>query len=568
MKKLLYKLKRYLSLDGFSVAPVYIQIAILILISLTIVSVYSLYYGSFSESYFTFMDPTNIPDKNILVVLIEILTGLIIASFVISILSSALENFILEIKKGSLPFKHSNHIVFFNVNEKIFHILSELNEKFIDLDKIQEVIIILKTPEEVEEFLNNINFNEYPYLSIFVKYGNHLENETFDKFNLKNSKSITLLKTEEDFEADNELLKIYAALLESDIDFNRVNLVIEGNSTFNIDEIYNKLKKVKNFYNISYIDTKKFLAKLLTRTMIDVTYYKIYEEIFSFDGYELYIKTAKELKLNNITYKDAYLKFKDAILIGLKQNNKIILNEPTTIINSDDEVILIAQNEKNIYISENKISVSPINIPQPSEMVYKKVCMLGDNLKIDNILEFLDEKGKKDFKNFKFDSFEKYLDKNFIQHLKDDNFESIIINLTEEETIRYILYIMTLFNKNDEFVKNTISIVTNPENAKIIEKITGNNNIILSQRLSAKFISQLIFETELIDIIYELVSVEGSEFNIIENNFKNLSIEELKLQLLHNEITFIGLKENDEVIINGNNLQNATHILVLAKGEI
>ena len=568
MKKLLYKLKRYLSLDGFSVAPVYIQIAILILISLTIVSVYSLYYGSFSESYFTFMDPTNIPDKNILVVLIEILTGLIIASFVISILSSALENFILEIKKGSLPFKHSNHIVFFNVNEKIFHILSELNEKFIDLDKIQEVIIILKTPEEVEEFLNNINFNEYPYLSIFVKYGNHLENETFDKFNLKNSKSITLLKTEEDFEADNELLKIYAALLESDIDFNRVNLVIEGNSTFNIDEIYNKLKKVKNFYNISYIDTKKFLAKLLTRTMIDVTYYKIYEEIFSFDGYELYIKTAKELKLNNITYKDAYLKFKDAILIGLKQNNKIILNEPTTIINSDDEVILIAQNEKNIYISENKISVSPINIPQPSEMVYKKVCMLGDNLKIDNILEFLDEKGKKDFKNFKFDSFEKYLDKNFIQHLKDDNFEAIIINLREEETIRYILYIMTLFNKNDEFVKNTISIVTNPENAKIIEKITGNNNIILSQRLSAKFISQLIFETELIDIIYELVSVEGSEFNIIENNFKNLSIEELKLQLLHNEITFIGLKENDEVIINGNNLQNATHILVLAKGEI
>ena len=568
MKKLLYKLKRYLSLDGFSVAPVYIQIAILILISLTIVSVYSLYYGSFSESYFTFMDPTNIPDKNILIVLIEILAGLIIASFVISILSSALENFILEIKKGSLPFKHSNHIVFFNVNEKIFHILSELNEKFSDLEKIQEVVIILKTPEEVEEFLNNINFNEYPYLSIFVKYGNHLENETFDKFNLKNSKSITLLKTEEDFEADNELLKIYAALLESDIDFNRVNLVIEGNSTFNIDEIYCKLKKVKNFYNISYIDTKKFLAKLLTRTMIDVTYYKIYEEIFSFDGYELYIKKAKELKLNNITYKDAYLKFKDAILIGLKQNNKIILNEPTTIINSDDEVILIAQNEENIYISENKLSISPINIPQPSEMVYKKVCMLGDNLKIDNILEFLDEKGKKDFKNFKFDSFEKYLDKNFIQHVKDENFESIIINLTEEETIRYILYIMTLFNKNDEFVKNTISIVTNPENAKIIEKITGNNNIILSQRLSAKFISQLIFETELIDIIYELVSVEGSEFNIIENNFKNLSIEELKLQLLHNEMTFIGLKENDEVIINGNDLQNATHILVLAKGEI
>jgi len=568
MKKILYKIKRTLSLDGFSIAPVYTQITLLILLSLSIISVFAFYYGSFSSSYFTFMDPTSIPEENIIIVLIEALTGLIIASFVISILSSSLENFIEKIKKGTLAFKKSNHIVFFNVNEKIFQILSELNDKFLELEEIQEIVIILKTPDEVEEFMDDINFNEYHWLSIFIKFGNHLEEETYLKFNLENARSITILKNGDDFSADNEQLKIYTSLLSTNIDFNTINLTVEGNSTCNIINIYNGLKTFENFYNIAYIDTKKFLAKLLNRTLIDVTYYKIYEEIFSFDGYEIYIRLAEKLNINNELYKDIALKLDDALLIGIKRDGKMILNKPNEIILESDELILIAKNENEIALKSKNIEIIPIHIEEPSEIVYKKICTIGKTINTDELLEFLDDKAKKDFKKINFSNFEEYLSSDFLIELKKENYDVVIINLSEEETIRYILYMVTFFGKDNSFIKSIVSIVSNPENAKIIEKITGNNNVILSQRISAKFIAQLCFETELIDIINELVSAIGNEFNIIENKFQDTSLDQLKIQLLENNMSFIGLKNGDEIDINGKNLKEATHIIVLSEGSV
>jgi len=128
--KLLYKIKRYLSLDGYSVAPVQIQLLVLLTISFAIIGIFSLYYGSFEKSYLLFMDPTAIPEGNIFITIIVLLIGLIIASFVISILSTALKNFIEEIKKGILPFKRSNHLVFINKNRKLFYIFDELNIKY------------------------------------------------------------------------------------------------------------------------------------------------------------------------------------------------------------------------------------------------------------------------------------------------------------------------------------------------------------------------------------------------------------------------------------------------------
>ena len=568
MKKILYKIKRTLSLDGFSIAPVYTQITLLILLSLSIISLFALYYGSFSASYFTFMDPTNIPEENVFIVLLEALTGLIIASFVISILSSSLENFIEKIKTGTLAFKKNNHIVFFNINEKIFQILTELNDKFSELEQIQEIVIIFKTPDEVEDFIHDINFNDYEYLSIFVKYGNHLEEETYSKFNLKNARSITILKDGDDFSSDNEQLKIYTSLLSANIDFNTINLTVEGNSTSKVNEIYNGLKKLENFYNISYIDTNKFLAKLLNRTLVDVTYYKIYEEIFSFDGYEIYIKSAKDLDIDNKLYKDIALELDDALLIGIKRDGNIILNQPSKTIVKSDELIIIAKNENEISLKTKDIEIAPIHIEEPSEIVYKKICTIGKTIDTDEILEFLNDKAKKDFKEINFDSFEEYLDPKFLTELKEDNYDVIIINLSEEETIRYILYIVTLFGKDNTFVKNIVSIVSNPENAKIIEKITGNHNVILSQRISAKFIAQLCFETELVDIISELVSAVGNEFNIIENNFQEFSLDQLKMQLLQNNMSFIGLKNGDNIDINGKNLSEATHIIVLSEGLV
>ena len=574
MKKLLYKIKRYLTLDGYSVAPIYIQILLLLILSFIIISIASLYYGSFEETYYLFMDPTAIPEKgNIIISIIILLIGLIIASFVISILSSSLEKFIENIKKGVLPFKRGNHIVIINQNNKLFYILEELNIKYKEIAEIKEVVIILSNEEEVENLIEEIS--NYSNLSIFVKYGNLYDVQTYTKFSLNKCKNIILLSDHnysDNFTADNNSIKIVSTLIQNkSIDFSKRNLTIEINRTYHIEKIYEKFQQMYNIKNFSYIDSTKLLAQLLERSIIDITYYKIYEEIFTFNGFEIYIKSAKEFIDNAHNFKDLLLKVDNAILIGYIKDDKVELNNLKTTINPNDELIFIANNEKEIILKDNNSKdITNITIEQPSEIVKRTICMLGDVYKIDNLFEFLDEDSKNKYEQYIFDDFKDYIDDKFIKILEKKEFDSIIINLPEEETLRFILILVSKFGKNSKFVNKCISMMSNPNNAKIINTITGTSNIILSERLSAQFISQLSFHNNLIKVINELTTSQGAEFNILDAKKQKLnhySKTELKSILLNNEMIYIGIvKDNGEIELDSKNINLAKLIIVLSNG--
>ena len=102
---------------------------------------------------------------------VEVIVGIMVAGFVISILTSTLENFIREIKTGSLSYKRSNHVVIVNQNNKLFHILRELNKKFEDKARLQDVVVLLKGKQQVHAFwdaysgwYDNQNFNKLLFI--------------------------------------------------------------------------------------------------------------------------------------------------------------------------------------------------------------------------------------------------------------------------------------------------------------------------------------------------------------------------------------------------------------------
>lgn len=572
--KLIYKLKRYLTLDGYSVAPVHIQLLVLLVLSFLIIGLFSIYYGSFEDSYYAFMDPTAIPDGNIVLIIVELLIGLIIASFVISILSSALENFISEIKKGILPFKRSDHLVFINQNDKIFYIFNELNIKYQDINEIKEIVVILHNEDDVEALLEELE--NYSNLSVFVKYGNLYDIETYTKFALKDCENITILSDknyEDKFLCDNNSIKIISTLVQDkNIDLQKINFTIESNSSSYSNEIYDLLKREYNFAKLSYLNSNMLLGQLLTRSMIDVVFYKIYAEIFTFEGFELYIENANKYITSSRTFKDIALESDKALLLGYIRDNKVELNNINERITIDDKLIFIAEDEKKIVLNDSSLNFEKnITINQPSEIVSRKICMLGNGLKVENLFEFLDDTSQKEFKEYIFDSYEKYTDEKFINNLKNSNFDTIIINLDEEETLRYILMLVSKFGKESEFIHNCISIITNPHSAKIINEITGKSNVILSQRLSAQFISQLCFDSSLINIINELTTSDGAEFNLVDTNnenLKGLTKNELKYHLMQNNMTYIGtVNSNGEICINDENIKHSKSIIVLSEGE-
>ena len=66
-------------------------------------------------------------------------------------------------------------------------------------------------------------------------------------------------------------------------------------------------------------------------------------------------------------------------------------------------------------------------------------------------------------------------------------------------------------------------IIENPDSERIVKDITGKNQCILSQRLSAQFIAQLSFNDLLLKVIKELTSAYGSEFNLIDTKKRGIT---------------------------------------------
>ena len=573
--KLIYNLKRYLTLDGYSVAPVHIQLLLLLILSFGFIFIFGLFYGSFSDSYYAFMDPTSIPlEGNIFLVIIELIIGLIIASFVISVLSSALENFIAEIKKGILPFTRKGHLVFINQNDKLFYIFDELNIKYKDLDIIQEIVLILSSDDEVELLLEELE--DYSNLSIFVKFGNLYDVATYSKFALKDCQNITILidkSYENDFEADNNSIKILSTIVQDKgINLLDKNITIESLSTDNVVDIYSAITKLYNFQHIAYLNPKELLGQLLTRSMIDVTYYKIYDQIFTFDGFEIYIKEAKDFISQDTLFKDIMSLSNNSLLFGYMKGNNVMLNQFNDTITLIDKLIFIAEDENSIKLSLNKdhTQLEPITINQPSEIVNRKICMLGDALKVENLFEFLDLDSQQRYKEYIFDDYKQYVDNDFIEYLYNAKYDTVIINMSEEQTLRYILLLVSKFGRDNIFVNNCISIITNPHSAKIINEITGKSNVIISQRLSAQFISQLCFDSYLIDIVNELTTSVGAEFNLLDTEkekLTKLTKYELKEQLMNNSITYIGIVSKKGIVeLNSENISSSQSIIVLSDG--
>ena len=465
MNRYLYRLKRYFTLDGYSLSPIYIQLIILMIISFIIMGIASLYYGSFENSYYLFMSPTRLPPKGSMVVtIIIIIVGIIISSFVISILSSALEKFIGEVKMGILPFKRSNHLVIINQNSELIYILSELNIKYRNLNQIKELVLILSSEDEVNLFLQKMR--AYKHLSIFVKYGNLYDVKTYQKFSLHKCENIMLLqdeKIDDKFLCDNNNLKILSTIIQhKTIDFKRINLVVQNSSTNGVDGvdgIFPFLQQSYHLENLSFINPTMLLGQLLKRSFIDVTYFNIYNELFTFQGFELCIVKAKRFIDSPIRFGDLLIKTNISLLIGCIQGNEVKLNEMALLVDANDELIFIAQNEREIS-PDSQLQIDNIpdkSIHQPSELANRKICILGDYLQVNNVSEFLDKEGQKALTTYNFTNFNRYTNRKFIDDLRAQRFDRIILNFEDKYTLRYILILVSLYGKEDSFVTNCIS---------------------------------------------------------------------------------------------------------------
>lgn len=113
---------------------------------------------------------------------------------------------------------------------------------------------------------------------------------------------------------------------------------------------------------IRCLSIKQFFPRIIAQTARQANLQKVYGELFSFEGNEIYLIQAG--KLAGLSYSRSLRAFNNACVIGVKKEGTVRLNPPmNTVIQADDELIVIAG-----CISD--IRANPAIIPAPVNSEY------------------------------------------------------------------------------------------------------------------------------------------------------------------------------------------------------
>ncbi|MCX6937055.1 MAG: hypothetical protein NTU80_04040 [Verrucomicrobia bacterium] len=601
MKSWLRRLRTLFTLDGFAVAPILHQQVVVMLAAAGVVVVFIPLIGSFDDSYAVFMQTKELSELPVWIIplaLIELVLGIMIMSFVISLISSALNQFIDGIKKGTLGYTRSRHFVLININDMMADILGEINDRAISSNAIYDVVILVADSDQVAKARELLDGNSFPCLQIYVRQGDTYNQETYRRINLCGATGVLLLRdgAEPDpFAADNNALKILfvlagwkdftATLARRLAEKSPVKFIVEMSNTIASSDIAARLASNNGNRSFIVVHPPEIADRLLGRSIIDVSYYRIFEELFSFTGKEIYF--VNPLKVNGgssmagLSFKQACFGLHRGVLIGLcrfKQGvfETLICPMEETIL-AGDWLIVVAEDERAAdFDPARKLTASQNTLPQPEEIVRRRILMLGNEHAFPSITEFLDATSLQIYnENITiFTQPEDYFQPALIARIKSDEFDNIVINLKDELGFRLAAHLTASLPPGDPFLDKIVTILNSPATDEILNSGRDQRSTILSGRICAKYLTQVLFQKSLEAVIRDLCSAEGYELNLLAvgTQFPRSALgtkDEVKQLLLNSGMAYLGYMDlQKNVQLDGEDFSQATTIIVLAKGKL
>jgi len=578
--------------EWFALLGVIKQLTVVLIIGFIIVFLSSFVIGSISTSYAVFVDPPSLIEINedkgkIFFSFLLMLFGLIVTGFIISVLSSSLENTFRDIRSGRLNYNGFNHTIIINYSPKVEQILNELNLYHQNHQDTHDVVILIKSETDVQRLQDHIREldSNLQHLKIFIRYGDVLSLKRYQQLSLVNVNSIIILSDDsidisEDngIDRDNNSIRI-VNLLFTDPDFkpylqkrkdayNPVKAIVEleniGHSSIIIDYMSNSLFQA--------ISPKNILASILSLSTININFYNLWSKLLSFNGYEIYFVSAAEHNLVNSSYKDILLRHENGLFLGISRSDgkggtTLHLNEQSQKIQATDWLVFIAKDKNNsISFTQQPLENTACSyIAQPPETYIKNVVILENKkeIKTDGLLDT-------DKSNIKYlnPTPQDYANEEFYFKLVEEN-HTIIMNMRDEVVYRLALGLQALYQGNIPsqfvFLVDDLLIADHLESANI-------KNVIVSNHLASKYMAQLSNQLGLYAVFNILFEKHAAEVNfiIIDNIPSHLlnDLSQLKVELINQNMVYLGCENNDRSIdFEATDLSNANKIIVFSNGE-
>ena len=299
--------------------------------------------------------------------IVACLSGLIIFSALVAVITTALDGAIERLREGHSRVIETGHTLILGWSDRVAEIIRELIEANESETRPCIVILADRQKQEMDDFIKR-TFPSTSNTRIVTRAGTSASIEGLQQISAHAAKAAIVLAECRDSDSDEKKIASDAKVIKSVLALE----AIDGNLKFPIvTEVFDSRNAalVKDVApgRVYIVDASEVLAKLIIQTSRTTGLSIVYSELLSFFGGELYFHHSD---WNNTPWCDLPYHFIDGIPIGVRSaSGSLTIRPPLSyILEDDDEVLILAEDDSTI-----RFNSTPQTTPVPRNSPTRKV---------------------------------------------------------------------------------------------------------------------------------------------------------------------------------------------------
>ena len=527
----------------------------------------------------------------ILLMAVTAIAGVLFTSVLIGIITSAIEEKIIDLKKGNSKVLEAGHTVVLGFVPGEYTLLQQLVKAAADEDTC--VVVADDLDREEMETLIRDNVEHPSSFRVVCRTIDITDPVDLEKLAIDSAGNL-IVAPSDDERTVRTILAVSNVTKSRKISDLRIAAILSNHAyRFPASFLESNL--------ITSVQTHDAIAKIIAHSCTQAALSQTFKEVFSFDGCEFHVIDVPQDE--GLTFEDLMMRVDHAVPIGIFKENGIRLNPfPQYVIQKNDLVIVFAEKETDAVLTDACFTEDDANegieqetfrgtdtviigqnetlplilkeLPQNVEHVYLVLCW-DEDVELSSLEEIATERGfvleklvfpsKKEMDLARIASLSEH-----IILLSDHQKE---MDEADMDTIFMILHLRDLrarlrlpFNITAEMCR---------ESNQNLVRGDDHTDFVVSSSMSSLFLAQIAENPELIGVFHEILSNEGNELFLKNAEQMHLtgrhSTQDLRRQLLKHRCVMLGyLDKNKQSHFNPGlheilNLEEGDQFIVLSQ---
>lgn len=491
------------------------------------------------------------------------LMGLLVTSVLIGIVTSAMEEKIMQLRRGNSAVLEKNHKIILGFFPGEYTLLQQL---ILAAGNNPAVIVIGSGLErdEIEQLIKD-NVDVPKNVKIICRTIDIFDPASIEKLSVHTCRNI-LISPMDDQNTIKVLLAVSALISQT------------GSRTVRVSAITAKRENrfpptIAKKHNVTTLQTNDTLAKIIAHSCTQTGLSQVFQEVFNFEGSELYNISMPETA--GLTFEDLIFRMDHAVPVGIYRNHTVMMNpDRAELIRDTDKIMVFAEEKHSAKLSDTyeKADLEDRILPVRPER-NTKVLVFGYNETLATVLRELPENVQKvtivNYSGPYRSGIEKIcaergMEPEFTEgHLRLEsslleitrNAEHIIIltnhddhaDAADMDTIFLILNLRDIRSKYH--LRYNITAEMRSEMNQHLIVSDDHTDYIVASNMSSLFLAQLSESPELITAFRELLSNDGNELYMKKavhlNCIGEMTVAEIRQIVSAQGYIFLGYMNSD-----------------------